>query len=530
TAPTTQIIGKWDSDNSLAPATFITKKAKIANWIISENQFENVITSGTNIFTGISPNGTYAFWAGAGVTGGYSSDINKDAKFSVTKEGKLVARDIKVLGGEIQVGSKFKVNTQGDLEATNVKLSGEIKAASGILGNVEIGGTIDGVTYSGQLLIDAANGSKVEIGKYTSGDITNPQVGFSGIQVTGANGKYVQLDPVNGIIANKGTIAGWTLSKEYNGQTLIGSSINYANNVGFFAPIGTPSANDIMIWAGTSRTGSPGPNFQVTYSGALTATEATIKGSIEARAGYFGRYDSNSKTIVEGWKINGKFIESFSSSFSDVKVKMDGLQGTIAGGNIVGSNMFFMDPDVWYTAYPDSGSGNPGNVDYISSSGGFRLAGGKLTYSVPTQSNPNGTFNVQTDLVASNIFLGSGESFSSDYLLGKNSTIGSITKNAGSFSLGGGGIVYDSSTQELTINATNQPYAKFKIRMNVTSDENGTFGDSTVVQNSAGYLTTGRAFYYGGNNYPDGATQRSTTQDPSGRPFVVGDIWLSRKA
>ena len=453
--PTTQIIGE---DNGVT-ATFITKKAKIANWVISDSKIENTLNAAAGSYTGLSPSGTYAFWAGGGVAGGYSVNINEDAKFSVTKEGSVIARNIKVLGGEIQVGSKFKVNTQGDLEATNVKLSGEIKAASGILGNVEIGGTIDGTTYSGQLLIDAANGSKVEIGKYNSGDINNPVLGFSGIQVTGANGKYVQLDPVSGIIANKGTIAGWTIDS---------NSINKAGNVGFYAPTGTPQANDIMIWAGTSRTGNPGPNFSVTYSGSLIAKEATLYGSIEARAGYFGEYSTVTKTITEGWKINGKFLQSFSDQFSDVKVKLDGLQGTIAGGNIVGSNMFFMDPNVWYTTYPGSGSGNPGNVDYISSSGSFRL--------------------------------------------------------------GGGSIVYNSSTDILEVNPTQKPYSTFKIRMNVVSDENGTFGDSTVVQNSAGYLTTGRAFYYGGNNYPDGATSRATSQDPFGRAFVAGDIWLSRKA
>jgi hypothetical protein len=509
--PTTQIIGKWDSQNSLAPATFITKKAKIANWIISENKFENVLTSSTKTYTGISPNGTYAFWAGAGAAGGYSLDINDDAKFSVTHSGNVIARNIKILGGELQIGSNVTIDTEGKIIAKEVDLSGEIKAASGIIGNVEIGGTINGIAYNGQMLINSGEGSKVEIGKYTSGDIKNPQIGFSGIQITGSNQKYVQLDPVNGIIANKGTIAGWTIDS---------NSINKSGNVGLYAP-DNPQANDIMIWAGTSRLGNPGPNFSVTYSGALTANEATIKGSIEAREGYFGTYNATTKTITDGWKINGKFLQSFSSAFSDVKVKLDGLQGTIAGGNIVGSNVFFMDPDDWYTANPGSGSGNPGGVDYISSTGNFRLADGNLTYD-------GNDFKVKTDLVASNVFLGATKTFDGDYLLGANATIGNVTKNAGSFSLGGGDIVYNSSTDVFEINPTGKTFSNFKIRLNVTSNEDGTFGDSTLVQDANGYLTTGRAFYYGGNNYPNGATSRSTAQ--GGRPFVVGDVWLSRKA
>lgn len=392
---------------------------------------------------------------------------------------------------------------------SNLSVTGTVNANAGeFTGSVDIGTN----TVDGQLRIRAGGTAKVEIGKYQS-SISAPGTTPTtlGIQVTGSDGKYVQLDTINGIIAVKGTIAGWTINQ---------NSIHNANNIGFYS---TTDNNDIAIWAGGSRLGTPGPNFSVTYGGALTATEATIKGSIEARAGYFGLYDSVTKTITQGWKINGKFLESYSTAFANPKIKLDGLQGTIAGGNIVGSNFYFMDPDNWYVSNPGSGSGNPGNIDYISSSGNFRLANGRLTYD-------GDSFKVQTDLVASNVFLGSVESFSSDYLLGKNSTIGNITKNAGSFSLGGGAIIYDASTDVLQINESGKPYDKFKIKLNVTSDENGTFGDSTVVQNSSGYLTTGRAFYYGGNNYPDGATQRSTAQDPLGRAFVVGDIWLSRKA
>lgn len=505
TNPTTQIIGKDDD----VTATFITKKAKIANWIISENKFENVLTSTTQTYTGLSPNGTYAFWAGAGAAGGYSADINNDAKFSVTHSGNVIARNIKIFGGELEIGSNVTIDTEGKIIAKEVDLSGEIKAASGIIGNVEIGGTINGVSYDGQMLINTGGGSKVEIGKYNSGSMVGGGA-FSGIQVTGSTGKYVQLDPVNGIIATKGTVAGWTIET---------NSIHKANNVGLYS---TTISNDIAIWAGGSRDGTPGPNFSVTAGGSLIAKEATIKGSIEAREGYFGTYNATTKTITDGWKINGKFLQSYSSSFSDVKVKLDGLQGTIAGGNIVGSNVFFMDPDSWYTQYPGSGSGNPGNVDYISSTGNFRLANGDLTYT------SDDGFKVRTDLTASNVFLGSTNTFSNDYLLGKSTTIGGVTKGAGSFRLGDNAIAYNSDSDVFEINPEGKSFFNFKIRLNVTSNEDGTFGDSTIVQDKDGYLTTGRAFYYGGNNYPDGATSRSTSQ--GGRDFVVGDIWLSRKA
>jgi hypothetical protein len=524
TNPTTQIIGE---DNGVT-ATFITQKAKIANWVISSGKIENTLNATTGTYAGLSPSGTYAFWAGGGVAGGYSVNANEDAKFSVTSAGYVKAKNLHITGGTIKVGSNFEVDTDGLVKAVNAELSGVIKASSGILGSIDIGGTIkvNGVdtVFPGQLrvTVPGTSGGKVEIGQLAT--VLGSTVG-SGIQVTNTtNGIYAQLDPVNGIIARKGSIGGWAITD---------TSINNGENIGFY---NTTTLSDIAIWAGGNRAGTPGPNFSVTYGGSLIAKEATLSGSIEARSGYFGLYDATSKKITSGWKINGKFLESFIDGSSTVKVKLDGLQGTIAGGNIVGSNVFFWNPTNWYAANtgadsPDpgtwnpetgSGTGNPGNIDYISSSGNFRLANGNLTY--------NGSeFKVKTDLVASNVFLG-GASFSSDYLLGKSTTIGGVTKSAGNFSLGNRSIVYENGI--FSINPDKKAYAAFKIALAVQSDNNGTAGDTTVVQNQDGFLTTGRAFFYAGNNYPDGASSRSQFNDgdQGTKAFSVGDIILSRKA
>ena len=524
TNPTTQIIGE---DNGVT-ATFITKKAKIANWIISENKFENVLNSVTNTFTGISPSGTYSFWAGAGVAGGYSVDANQDAKFSVKPDGSVIARNINVLGGTIKVGSNFEVNTNGLVKAIDAELSGTVKASSGILGSMDIGGIINingtNTAVAGQLrvTVPGATGGKIEVGTLSSASL-GATVG-AGIQVTNTtNGVYAQLDPINGIIAKKGSIGGWTISAD---------TISNGDNIGFY---NTTVPTEVAIWAGTSRTGTPGPNFSVTYGGSLIAKEARLHGHIEANSGYFGLYDATSKKITSGWKINGKFLESFIDGSSTVKVKLDGLQGTIAGGNIVGSNVFFWNPTNWYAANtgetsPDpgtwnpetgSGTGNPGNIDYISSSGNFRLANGNLTY--------NGTdFKVKTDLVASNVFLGATSSLgaTANYLLGKSATIGGVTKGAGSFSLGNGAISFDSSSSTINVDAS-------RIDFNLRSNNDGTAGDQTVVQDAdSGELTVGRAFFYAGNNYPDGKTNRNQFAggDQGSGAFSTGDIILSRKA
>ena len=511
TNPTTQIIGE---DNGVT-ATFITQKAKIANWVVSSGKIENTLNATTGTYSGLSPSGTYAFWAGGGVAGGYSANVNEDAKFSVTSAGYVKAKDLHITGGTIKVGSNFEVNTNGLVKAIDAELSGTIKASSGILGSMDIGGIINingtNTTVAGQLrvTVPGTTGGKIEVGTLSSASL-GATVG-AGIQVTNTtNGVYAQLDPINGIIAKKGSIGGWTIDA---------TSINNGENIGFY---NTTTSSDIAIWAGGNRTGTPGPNFSITYGGSLVAKEATLSGSIEARSGYFGTYDAVSKKITSGWKINGKFLESFIDGSSAVKVKLDGLQGTIAGGNIVGSNHYFMDPSVWYTTYAGEGSGNPGNVDYISSSGNFRLADGNLTYD-------GNEFKVTTDLVASNVFLGSTKSFSNDYILGDSATIGGVTKNAGSFSLAGGIMTYSNNSFKVNENRS----SNFKIYLNVGSNFDGTFGDPTVVQDvETGELTRGRSFFYGGNNYPNGATDRIQHDggDQGGGAFVKGDIWLSRKA
>ena len=96
----------------------------------------------------------------------------------------------------------------------------------------------------------------------------------------------------------------------------------------------------------------------------------------------------------------------------------------------------------------------------------------------------------------------------------------------GSFRLAGGSFKYDGTLFE--INGAGKPFSEFKIKLNVVSNFDGTAGDTTIVQDMNGNLTTGRAFFYGGNNYPT-SVQVAAAALTRGN-FVAGDIWLSRKA
>ena len=92
-------------------------------------------------------------------------------------------------------------------------------------------------------------------------------------------------------------------------------------------------------------------------------------------------------------------------------------------------------------------------------------------------------------------------------------------------------IVYTGTS--LTFNPTGRPISEFKMYLKAVSNGDGTAGDATLVQDAdSGELTLGRAFFYAGNNYPDGATNRNqlANGDQGSGAFSVGDIILSRKA
>jgi hypothetical protein len=119
-------------------------------------------------------------------------------------------------------------------------------------------------------------------------------------------------------------------------------------------------------------------------------------------------------------------------------------------------------------------------------------------------------------------------------------SVNGITKPAGSLRLAGGMITYDSSTGILVVGSATNNFSEFRIKLNVKSNSDNTAGDPTVVQDADGYLTTGRSFFYAGNQYPGSAITRGDIPSFPGKeqgspafqsmPFSVGDIVLSRKA
>jgi hypothetical protein len=158
TSATTQII----ANPTLAASggyTFITTSAKIADWYIDANKIQNSLQTSSN-YVGMSGNGTYAFWAGSSTSGGDAL-----AKFTVTPQGAIVARNIAIYGDgtggtSLEIGgtgsaAPFSVTSAGAMKATSATISGEITATSGnITGNLGLGGSF----YSGTFKLAVVTG------------------------------------------------------------------------------------------------------------------------------------------------------------------------------------------------------------------------------------------------------------------------------------------------------------------------------------------------------------------------------------
>lgn len=284
TGLTTQII----SDASAGTPTFITKRAQIADWNITESKIENTLAGIPTSYTGLSATGTYSFWAGSDTTGGDSS-----ANFTVTPAGAVTARNISIIGNGnassnlISAGGLFTVKNNGSVTATSANISGSLNVtgASTFTGNVKLdtGGSLyalgaGGTTSSGIRTIFNSSGVAAynSSGGYaqmlttpladgsvfatTAANIGGWEVDSSKIQKTGISGKgNIILDSSNGYVA-----------------------VSNSNITSSLAGINSPGNNltHSVFWAGGTNPNDPANPFRVTLGGALYAQEAIISGTV----------------------------------------------------------------------------------------------------------------------------------------------------------------------------------------------------------------------------------------------------------
>jgi len=233
---------------------------------------------------------------------------------SNTQKGLYIAPDnYWYVQGNTNVSSAARLSVGGTSDklvwdGTNLTITGTVYANAGrFTGSIDVGSS----TVAGQLRVYAGS-NKFEVGKLTN--TSGQYIEEFGIQGTNSSGKLFQLDTINGIVTNKGTIGGWTINETTitKNQTSLGS--------------------DGSITAGSSG------QFQVTTAGALTATNATILGSVKATGGGFGTFDS-SFNIVKGWTIGAATLTSTGQASGTTQIILNGETGTISGGLISGTKI-----------------------------------------------------------------------------------------------------------------------------------------------------------------------------------------------
>lgn len=257
----------------------------------------NVSIPGTPIMNGFITAGEFRF--GDGVVTGKRGLLFNDSNYwyinsSSTAEFKLGGPTSNYISWD---GAELKVN--GNL---------------GVDGSTKIGGNIQLTTSGASIYNGTIN---------LNGNLTGNGFALNSDGLKVANGSNsVTLDAATGsITANAGNIAGWTIdvNKISKTRSVLGVpqgtislnslegyiSVESDNAPGRTAGINSAaSTTDLAFWAGGTGTLSPSSNsFRVNLNGGLFASEAEVQGTIRARDGGFGTFDTNGE-VVDGWTIN----------------------------------------------------------------------------------------------------------------------------------------------------------------------------------------------------------------------------------
>jgi hypothetical protein len=192
--------------------------------------------------------------------------------------------------------AEFTVNTSGVMTATSASITGTVTANSGAIGGwaidsnkiyqaLAISPNISGI-YTGS---SASNGLTFFAGAATSTGTSAAFTVTNAGAVTATNANITGTVSTNNITATGGIVGGWTLS-----------STSLTSGTGA-STVGIATSGGYAFYAGDSTPASA--EFRVTPGGALTATDATITGSVTATSGAIG-----------GWSIGATTISSSSGN------------------------------------------------------------------------------------------------------------------------------------------------------------------------------------------------------------------------
>jgi len=347
---------------------------------------------------------------------------------------------------EIRFGSgKFKVDLNGNITAKG-------------------GGNIAGWTLStsnGKELLSSQgvvlNGTDGTIYSNGKSSFTSTNSGF----YIGSNGfalgyssttQSAPFSVTNGgaLTSTSGSIAGWTINptKLYKGKVGI-SSDNSGNTT-------AQQNSKIAFWAGDST--SANAPFRVNYGGEITATKATIEGTLTAKAGSkIGPWNITDTSIWYGnqnyGNANGLYFGTSGLSLAD-KFKVS------SAGAVTASNITIT-----------GGSLNINNTFKVSNTGALTATEASITGTVNATS---GTFGNGTNKIT----IGTNNTSNSAIYYGKSN----FNTNASGFYIGTNGIALGavadgtSAFQVTTAGALTAKSATISGAINATS---GTFGNGS---------------------------------------------------
>lgn len=267
----------------------------------SSTQYVN-ITAGKITALGVDLSG--AITASSGAIGGFAIDstsihtknvaITSNADNSIGFSSADFTRTINSTsraGLRLAIGDKFGVTGDGAIFASSATVSGTITATAGAIGGFAIDSTS---IHTNSVAVTSNADNSVAL---SSADFTRTINGTSRAGLRFAIGDKFGVTGDGAIFASNANISGTVTASAGNiGGFTIGTSSIYKTQTSY-------NGGTAGVYIGTDGIGLGAGKFYVTSAGALTATSATITGTINATNGYIG------SSATAGWDIDSNSIK-----------------------------------------------------------------------------------------------------------------------------------------------------------------------------------------------------------------------------
>ena len=357
-------------------ATNLTSGAKTAFNDANTGMFIGTTGIGLGTQFNVSAAGTVTASA-AKITGDISATTGTIGGWTISSN-RLVGGNVTLhSNGSISSSNAFFVSPVGALTASAAKISGEITSTAGTIGGFTLGQS--SITNGKSSLTDANTGvyigtDGIALGASNAFKVTTAgAVSATNLTVTGGS---ITGTTVTGNTISGGTISGATIS----GNTISGGSISGATISGNTISGGSISGvtlSGLTISGGTINVPGTSPKFSVNSSGDLTATSATITGTVTATGGSVGGWSIGATTLTGG---STTLNSNGTITCADLQASTGGKIGgwTIGSTTLTGGNITLSSSGNVYagqTAY-DTGTGwylaNDGKFS-VGNSGGNKL-------------------------------------------------------------------------------------------------------------------------------------------------------------